>query len=49
MGEIINHHKIVFETRNAWYRRGPQITMYKIEGMRGMRRRRRKRKSNMTT
>ena len=36
MGEVINHHKIVFETRNAWYRRGPQITMYKIEGMRGM-------------
>ena len=48
--EIINHHQIVFITRNTEYRRGPQVTVNKIKGMRRMRRRRRrKRKSNMTT
>ena len=49
MREIINHHQIVFTTRNAEYRRGPQVTVNKIKGMRSMRRRRRKGKSNMTT
>ena len=49
MREIINHHQIVFITRNAGYRRCPQVTMNKIKGMRRMGRRRRKRKSNMTT
>jgi hypothetical protein len=49
MGEIINHYKIVLESRDARNRGGPQITMDKSKGMRGMRRRRGKRKSNMTT
>ena len=50
MRKIINHHQIVFITRNAGYRRSPQVTMNKIKGMcRMRRRRRRKRKSNMTT
>ena len=51
MREIINHHQIVLITRNAGYRRCPQVTVNKIKGMRSMRgrRRRRKRKSNMTT
>ena len=48
MKKIINHHQIVFVTRNTGYRRCPQITVNKIKGMRRMRRRRRKRKSNMT-
>ena len=48
MREIINHHQIVFITRNAGYKRSPQVTVNKIKGMRRMRRRR-KRKSNMTT
>ena len=49
MREIINHHQIVFITRNAEYRRCPQVTVNKIKGMRSMRRRRRKMKSNMMT
>ena len=48
MRKIINHHQIVFITRNAGYRKSPQITVNKIKGMRRVRRRR-KRKSNMTT
>jgi hypothetical protein len=46
--EIINNHQIILITRNAEYRRSPQITVDKIESMRSMRRRR-KRKPNMTT
>ena len=49
MREIINHHQIIFITRNAGYRGCPQVTVNKIKGMRRMRRRRRKSKSNMTT
>ena len=50
MREIINHHQIVFITKNAGYRRSPHVTMNKIKGMRRMRRRkRRNKKSNMTT
>ena len=48
MRKIINHHQIVFITRNAGYRRRPQVTMNKIKSMCRMRRRRKK-KSNMTT
>jgi hypothetical protein len=36
MGEIINHHEIVFITRRC-----PEITMHNIEGMHRMRRRKR--------
>ena len=43
MRKIINHHQIIFITRHAEYRRCPQITVNKIEGIRSMRRRRRKR------
>ena len=49
MRKIINHHPIVFITRNAGDRTSPQVTVNKVKGMRRMRRRRRKRKSNMTT
>jgi hypothetical protein len=45
MGEIINHHKIVFITRETRHRRRPHITVNKIKGMH--RTRRRKRKANM--
>jgi hypothetical protein len=46
--DIINDHQIILITRNAEYRRSPQITMDKIKSMRSMRRRR-KRKPNMMT
>ena len=49
MRKIINHHQIVFITRNAGDMRSPQVTVNKIKGMRCMRRRGRKMKSNMTT
>ena len=42
MREIINHHQIVFITRHAEYRRGPQVTVNKIKDMRRMQRRRKK-------
>ena len=34
MREIINHHQIVFITRNARYMRSPQVTVNKIKDMR---------------
>jgi hypothetical protein len=49
MREIINHHEIEFTTKNAEYRRCPQITVNKIKGMRLRLGAQRKRKSNMTT
>ena len=33
MREIINHHQIVFITRNAGYRRCPQVIVNKIKNM----------------
>ncbi|WVZ59749.1 hypothetical protein U9M48_009852 [Paspalum notatum var. saurae] len=45
MREIIQHHQIVLVTRNAEYRRGPQVTVNKIKDMSRMRSR--KMKSNM--
>jgi len=45
--EVIDHHQIVLITRKAKYRRGPQVTVNKVEGMR-RKRRRGKRKLNMT-
>jgi hypothetical protein len=48
MRKIINNDQIIFITRQAEYRRCPQVTVNQIKGMRSMRRRR-KRKSNMTT
>ena len=42
MREIINHHQIIFITRNAGYRGCPQVTVNKIKGMHSMRRRRKK-------
>ena len=47
--EVVDHHQIVFVARKADNRRGPQVTVNKIKGMRSMRRRRRKREPNMTT
>ena len=44
MREIINHHQIVFITRNAGYKRSPQVTVNKIKGMRRIQRRRKKKK-----
>ena len=46
--EIIDHHQIVFITRKAKNRRGPQVTVNKVKCMRRMRRRR-KREPHMTT